>query len=94
MFCTSPTFFSLKDIHERHVLLLDPILCTGNSAKTAIKELLSKGVPQERILFLTLIAAPTGITKICSSFPEVKVREREREREKRERDRQTDRERV
>lgn len=36
--------------------------------------LLSKGVKEDRILFLSLVAAPEGIHKICSDFPRVKVR--------------------
>jgi len=35
---------------------------------------LEKGVDEGRILFLTLIAAPEGIHRICRSFPRVKVR--------------------
>lgn len=62
-----------SDIAERHVLLMDPILATGNSAAKAIKVLLLKGVQEEKILFLSLVAAPEGITKICSEFPRVKV---------------------
>ncbi|XP_049375781.1 uridine kinase-like protein 3 isoform X1 [Solanum verrucosum] len=44
------------DIAERHVLLLDPILGTGNSAVQAISLLLKKGVPESNILFLNLIS--------------------------------------
>lgn len=63
------------DIADRHVLLLDPILATGNSADKAIDVLLSKGVPQDRLLFLTLICAPQGIAKICSKYPKVTFEE-------------------
>ena len=35
--------------------------------------LLAKGVKQDKILFLSLIAAPEGIHKICAAFPQVKV---------------------
>jgi hypothetical protein len=35
--------------------------------------LLSKGVAEANILFICLIAAPEGITKLCSRFPGVKV---------------------
>jgi uracil phosphoribosyltransferase len=34
-----------KDIKERYVLLLDPMLATGGSAITAVKVLLAKGAP-------------------------------------------------
>ncbi|KAF3616185.1 Uridine kinase-like protein 2, chloroplastic [Capsicum annuum] len=45
-----------EDIAQRHVLLLDPILGTGNSAVQAISLLLKKGVPESNILFLNLIS--------------------------------------
>lgn len=35
--------------------------------------MLEKGVEEGRILFLTLIAAPEGIHRICRTFPRVKV---------------------
>ncbi len=35
--------------------------------------LLSKGVEEGKILFLSLIAAPEGIHRICAAFPRVKV---------------------
>ncbi|KAG0501165.1 hypothetical protein HPP92_001237 [Vanilla planifolia] len=45
-----------NDISERHVLLLDPVLGTGNSANQAIELLIQKGVPESRIIFLNLIS--------------------------------------
>ncbi len=35
--------------------------------------LLDKGVDESRILFLTLIAAPEGVHKICREFPRLKL---------------------
>uniref|UniRef100_A0A2N9GYZ0 uridine/cytidine kinase n=1 Tax=Fagus sylvatica TaxID=28930 RepID=A0A2N9GYZ0_FAGSY len=61
------------DISERHVLLLDPILGTGNSAVQAISLLLSKGVPECNIIFLNLISAPQGVHVVCKSFPRIKI---------------------
>ncbi|EIE19251.1 putative uracil phosphoribosyl transferase [Coccomyxa subellipsoidea C-169] len=61
------------DIAERHVLVMDPILATGNSAVRAIQVVLSKGVDEGKILFLSLIAAPEGIHMVCRKFPRVKV---------------------
>ena len=62
-----------RDIADRHVLLMDPILATGNSAVRAIQVLLDRGVAEERILFLTLVAAPPGIHAICRRFPRLKL---------------------
>ena len=35
--------------------------------------LLDKGVQEGKILFLSLIAAPEGVHKICGQYPKVKV---------------------
>ncbi|PNY09626.1 uridine kinase-like protein 2 chloroplastic-like [Trifolium pratense] len=62
-----------KDISERHVLLMDPVLGTGNSASQAIELLIKKGVPESRIIFLNLVSAPEGIHCVCKLFPQLKV---------------------
>ncbi|CBI15643.3 hypothetical protein VitviT2T_025692 [Vitis vinifera] len=62
-----------KDISERHVLLLDPVLATGNSANQAIELLIKKGVPESSIIFLNLISAPEGIQCVCNRFPSLKI---------------------
>ncbi|RZC60652.1 hypothetical protein C5167_022407 [Papaver somniferum] len=62
-----------KDISERHVLLLDPVLATGNSANQAIELLIQKGVPESHIIFLNLISAPEGIHCVCKRFPALKI---------------------
>ncbi|KAG5090840.1 hypothetical protein JHK82_049618 [Glycine max] len=62
-----------NDISDRHVLLLDPILGTGNSAVQAISLLIKKGVPESNIIFLNLISAPKGVHVVCKSFPRIKI---------------------
>ncbi|KAJ6422974.1 hypothetical protein OIU84_023994 [Salix udensis] len=62
-----------QDISDRHVLLLDPILGTGNSAVQAISLLISKGVPESNIIFLNLISAPQGVHVVCKRFPRIKI---------------------
>ncbi|XP_059662352.1 uridine kinase-like protein 3 isoform X1 [Cornus florida] len=61
------------DISDRHVLLLDPILGTGNSAVEAISLLIKKGVPESNIIFLNLISAPQGVHVVCKRFPRIKI---------------------
>ncbi|PLW05102.1 hypothetical protein PCANC_19849 [Puccinia coronata f. sp. avenae] len=61
------------DIQDRYVLLLDPMLATGGSAIKAIDVLIEHGVPEERILFLNLVAAPEGLANVFSKHPAVKV---------------------
>ncbi|KAK1770577.1 uracil phosphoribosyltransferase [Phialemonium atrogriseum] len=62
-----------EDIAERWVLLLDPMFATGGSAIMAVDVLKSRGVPEERILFLNLIASPEGINKFITTFPKLRV---------------------
>ncbi|XP_052207133.1 uridine kinase-like protein 3 isoform X2 [Diospyros lotus] len=62
-----------EDISQRHVLLLDPILGTGNSAVQAISLLIKKGVPESNIIFLNLISAPQGVHVVCKRFPRLKI---------------------
>lgn len=39
----------------------------------AVEVLKGRGVPEERILFLNLIASPEGITTFAAKFPRLKV---------------------
>jgi len=61
------------DIADRYVLLMDPILGTGSSASRAIRVLLDKGVQEQHIIFLTLIAAPEGVHTVCKRYPGIQV---------------------
>lgn len=72
----TPKLFYVKlpqDISNRYVLLLDPLLATGGSAAMAVDVLLEKGVPQERILFLNVLASPEGISLFKEKYPAVKI---------------------
>lgn len=62
-----------KDIAERYVLLLDPMLATGGSACKAVEILEQKGVKEDKIVFVNLISCPEGIDEFTRAFPEVKV---------------------
>ncbi|KAF2184684.1 PRTase-like protein [Zopfia rhizophila CBS 207.26] len=62
-----------EDIADRWVLLLDPMLATGGSALMAVDVLKSRGVPEDHILFLNLIASPEGAKNFAEQFPKVRV---------------------
>ncbi|KIW09396.1 uracil phosphoribosyltransferase [Verruconis gallopava] len=62
-----------EDIAQRWVLLLDPMLATGGSALMAVDVLKGKGVPEEHILFLNLIASPEGARRFAEKAPKVRV---------------------
>ncbi|KAG6018165.1 Uracil phosphoribosyltransferase, synthesizes UMP from uracil [Claviceps pusilla] len=61
------------DIADRWVLLLDPMFATGGSAIMAVQVLIARGVPEDRILFLNIIASPEGVNKFARKFPRLKV---------------------
>ena len=45
----------------------------GGSATMAVDVLISRGVPEKRILFLNLIASPEGIDNFAKKFPKLRV---------------------
>jgi len=59
------------DIAERDVLLLDPMLATGNSTAHAIEVLKRAGAT--RISLVSLIAAPEGVARIQDAHPDVDI---------------------
>ena len=60
-----------KDIKNREVILLDPMLATGGSAIDAIDLLKKNGV--EKIKFLCIISAPEGLKKVTEKHPDVTI---------------------
>ena len=63
----------LPEVEGRTFILVDPMLATGNSAAHAVAVLNARGVPDERILFLALVAAPEGVRTFVRQHPEVRV---------------------
>ena len=55
------------------VIILDPMLATGNSAIDAIGNFIKKGVREENIIFVSLISSPEGIEKVSSKYNRVKI---------------------
>ena len=64
-------FKAPEDIAERLVIIVDPMLATGNSAIAAVDKLKERGAHNLR--FLCLLAAPEGIKNFQSAHPDVKV---------------------
>jgi len=59
------------DIADRDVILLDPMLATGNSTAAAIDTVKRAGATSIRLI--ALIAAPEGIARVHREHPEVPV---------------------
>lgn len=60
-----------KDIEERELIVLDPMLATGGSAAAAIQFLKEKGAKSIRLV--CLVAAPEGIELVRKTHPEVDI---------------------
>ena len=60
-----------KDIEERDIILVDPMLATGGSAVAAISFLKKRGC--KSIKMMNLIAAPEGINRVMKEHPDVDV---------------------
>ncbi|GER07234.1 uracil phosphoribosyltransferase [Iodidimonas muriae] len=58
-------------LDERHVLVVDPMLATGNSAAAAIS--LVKEAGATNIRFLCLVAAPEGVKALRDAHPDVPI---------------------
>ena len=59
------------DIAERDVILLDPMLATGNSTAAAVAKVKAAGATSIRLI--ALIAAPVGIERIHRDHPDVHI---------------------
>ena len=60
-----------KDISERDVFVLDPMLATGGSAIDAVSQIKLRN--PRSIRFMGIIAAPEGIEKFTKAHPDVQV---------------------
>jgi uracil phosphoribosyltransferase len=59
------------DLPERDVILVDPMLATGNSAVAAISRLIE--LQARSVKFVCLVAAPEGVAHVHSVFPNVTI---------------------
>ena len=59
------------DLAERDVILLDPMLATGNSTAAAVARVKEAGASSVRLI--ALIAAPEGVERIHRDHPDVSI---------------------
>ncbi|MGE5482565.1 MAG: uracil phosphoribosyltransferase [Bacteroidota bacterium] len=62
-----------SDIEEREVILVDPMLATGNSMVAAINFIKERGGRAENIKVMNLIAAPEGVRNMEMHHPEAEI---------------------
>ncbi len=64
-------YYKMPEGKDRMVILTDPMLATGGSACDAIRRLKQDGY--KNIRMMCLVAAPEGLKRVQSEFPEVDI---------------------
>jgi uracil phosphoribosyltransferase len=64
-------FKAPEDLSDRVIIVLDPMLATGNSASAAVERLKDRGAKHLR--FVCLLAAPEGVKHLREAHPDVPV---------------------
>ncbi|QEK13234.1 uracil phosphoribosyltransferase [Crassaminicella thermophila] len=59
------------DIHERDLIVVDPMLATGGSANAAIQFIKDRGATS--IKLMCLIAAPEGVKAVKEAHPDIEI---------------------
>ena len=59
------------DVADRDVILLDPMLATGNSTAHAVRLVKDAGATSVRLV--SIIAAPEGIDRVLGEYPDVQI---------------------
>jgi uracil phosphoribosyltransferase len=60
-----------SEMDERDIIVVDPMLATGNSAAAAVERL--KKLNPRSIKFVCLLAAPEGIATLQKAHPDVQI---------------------
>ena len=66
-------YSKLPPLEGKMVMLLDPMLATGGSAKCAINILLEKGVRQSQLMFVNVLGCPEGLQNLQESYPDITI---------------------
>lgn len=62
-----------EDIADRHVLLMEPMLATGGSARMAVRLLLERGVREDRVVLVNFLTVQEGIDALLGAHPAVRL---------------------
>ncbi|XP_013784477.1 uracil phosphoribosyltransferase homolog isoform X1 [Limulus polyphemus] len=62
-----------EDVAHRRVLLMYPIMSTGNTVIKAVKVLKEHRVPEENIILLNLFCTPHAATSVINAFPALTI---------------------
>ena len=66
-------FVKLPEPEGRIFILVDPMLATGHSAAAAIDTLNKRGISDDNIRLMSLVAAPEGVRVVQTAHPTVPI---------------------
>jgi uracil phosphoribosyltransferase len=66
-------FVKLPEPEGRIFILVDPMLATGHSASAAIDTLNKRGISDDNIRLMSLVAAPEGVRVVQAAHPTVPI---------------------
>ena len=70
-FTVKVEYISCGSLEGKTLLLVDPMLATGNSSVHAVNVLLKRGAMEDNIKFLALVAAPEGVEVFFKAHPNI-----------------------
>lgn len=62
-----------EDIQEKYILVLAPVLDTGEVCEAALARLVQLNCKEDHILVLSLIVSPQAVTRICGRFTKAQL---------------------
>lgn len=60
-----------EDLHDSHVVMVDPMLATGGSAVAALDLLMAAGA--RHVTMICIVAAPEGVKVVDAAYPDVPI---------------------
>ena len=66
-------FVKLPEPEGRTFIVVDPMLATGHSAAAAVDALNKRGIKDENIRLMVLVAAPEGVTTFAKAHPKIPI---------------------
>ncbi|AEA12136.1 uracil phosphoribosyltransferase [Thermoproteus uzoniensis 768-20] len=65
-------YVRLPEVEGSVVLMADPMLATGVTMASAIREVLGRGSPK-RLMVASVIATPMGVERVLSTYPQAEI---------------------
>ncbi|XP_026751000.2 uracil phosphoribosyltransferase homolog [Galleria mellonella] len=62
-----------KDIDRRRVILMYPVMSTGNVVKQAVNVVIKHGVKEDRIILSNLFCTPAAVRAVVDYVPNIKI---------------------